>query len=208
MINPPCPHPKRGALRPPPGSPGSELRSCMCSRRLVSFWPYDKAMTLTIVRILWSFSPCKLKLNKSSILYDTDIDLLYTCKNLWGEISTCEDFTNPRPWRVAENEWNENEMLIHLQFIFWRIQDQAKRRCFPADTIFKNGSPHSAIRLGAPQFRKANTGNNFAPEDTIHHNLRYLDPCVHYLGWSNFSPQKNTHRVPFIWATMVGKNSW
>lgn len=46
--DPPRPHLKTAALRPPPGS----AQSCMCSRCLVSFWPYE-AMTLTIVRILW-----------------------------------------------------------------------------------------------------------------------------------------------------------
>lgn len=47
--DPPRPHLKTGALRPPPGS--AEKTACALGG-LASFGPY-KAMTLTIVRILW-----------------------------------------------------------------------------------------------------------------------------------------------------------
>ena len=112
--DPPSPHLKTAALRPPPGS----AQSCMCSRCLVSFWPYQ-AMTLTSVRILWQSSPCKLKFKNSSIylvcyrhrstIYIYTYIYIYVymgikyprTKNLWRVISTCEDLAHSQAWQVC-----------------------------------------------------------------------------------------------------------
>lgn len=171
--DPPSPHLKTAALRPPPGS----AQSCMCSRCLVSFWPYQ-AMTLTSVRILWQSSPCKLKFKNSSIylvcyrhrstiyiyicIYGYKISAykksLESYQHLWGFGS----FTSMASLRKIE-------MLIH----------------------------------GGFRIKPREVASQLAPEDGIlHHNLHYLDPCVHYLGLS-FWPKKIVYHL--YGQTMVDK---